>query len=334
MGGDNAPDSVLRSLPYLEEEIKKNAYFLLFGDESKIKRYFDKYSELNKISKIIHTDVYISGEDKPSSAIRKKDSSMRLAIEAVKNGTANAIISSGNTGALMSLAKIILKTIPGIDRPALIQLLPNYLGRSTAMLDMGANIDCDSVNLYQFAIMGSSFYKAINNVKNPKIAILNVGSEEMKGNDAVKNASILLKNSAFKDNFLGYVEGDDIMKGMVEVVVTDGFTGNIALKSIEGASKFFANVIKDGFTSTIMSKIGYLFAARSINKAKKRIDNKRYNGAMLIGLNGIVVKSHGNADDVSFANAIKNTINLVKNKINEEIIKNVQILESEENNEI
>ena len=327
MGGDNAPASVIEGIDFLDESIKKDLYFLLFGDEDKVGKYLRMYPNVKDISKFIHTDVYISGNDKPSLSIRKRNSSMRLAVEAVKSGEASAMISAGNTGALMAISKMVLKTIVGIDRPALIQLIPNFLGTSTALLDMGANIDCDSTNLYQFALMGSAFYKAVNNFENPKVALLNVGSEEMKGNDAVKNASIMLKESSLKDNFVGYVEGDDITKGLVEVVVTDGFTGNIALKSIEGASKFFASVMKEGFTHGILSRIGYLLAANGINKAKSKIDHKRHNGAMLVGLNGIVVKSHGNAEKVSFANAIKNTVNLVKNRINENIIESVQASE-------
>ncbi len=329
MGGDNAPGCVIEGVNFLSEDIKKDLFFLLYGDENKINKFLSKYPEVRKISKVIHTEVYISSEDKPSLAIRKRDSSIRLAVEAVKSGEAQAAISAGNTGALMAISKVVLKTIPGIDRPALIQLIPNFLGTSTALLDMGANIDCDSTNLYQFAIMGSSFYKSVNNFKNPKIAILNVGSEEMKGNDAVKNASIMLKESHLKNNFFGYVEGDDIMKGLVEVIVTDGFTGNVALKTMEGASKFFATVMKEGFSHGILSRLGYLLASRGINKAKKKIDHKQHNGAMLVGLNGIVVKSHGNADKVSFANAIKNTVNLIKNKINDEIILSIQASEFE-----
>ncbi len=329
MGGDNAPGCVIEGVNFLSEDIKKDLFFLLYGDENKINKFLSKYPEVRKISKVIHTKVYISSEDKPSLAIRKRDSSIRLAVEAVKSGEAQAAISAGNTGALMAISKVVLKTIPGIDRPALIQLIPNFLGTSTALLDMGANIDCDSTNLYQFAIMGSSFYKSVNNFKNPKIAILNVGSEEMKGNDAVKNASIMLKESHLKNNFFGYVEGDDIMKGLVEVIVTDGFTGNVALKTMEGASKFFATVMKEGFSHGILSRLGYLLASRGINKAKKKIDHKQHNGAMLVGLNGIVVKSHGNADKVSFANAIKNTVNLIKNKINDEIILSIQASEFE-----
>jgi phosphate acyltransferase len=333
MGGDNAPCCVIEGVDFLEKNVKKDLFFLLYGDEQKINKCLSKYPEVREISKVYHTDVYIRGDDKPSLALRKRDSSIRLAIDAVKSGEAQAAISAGNTGALMGIAKMILKTIPGIDRPALIQLIPNFLGRSTALLDMGANIDCDSTNLFQFAIMGSAFYKAVRDCKNPKIAILNVGSEEMKGNDAVKNASQMLKNSFLKNDFLGYIEGDDIMKGMADVVVTDGFTGNVALKAIEGASKFFASVIRDGFTSSCMSRIGYLFASGGFNRAKKKIDHKQHNGAMLVGLNGIVVKSHGNADKVSFSNAIKNTMNLVKNRINDEIISSIQSsdFEKEEN---
>ena len=324
MGGDYAPQSVIEGIDYLDSNIKKDLFFLLYGDQIKINKYLSKYPEVKKISKLIHTDTYITGDDKPSLAIRKKDSSIRLMVDAVKNGEAHAGISAGNTGALMAISKIVLKTIPGIDRPALIQLIPNLLGRSTALLDMGANVDCDSTNLYQFAIMGSAFYKSVYSFKNPKIAILNIGSEETKGNDSIKHAASMLRESYLKNNFLGYIEGDDITKGLVDVIVTDGFTGNVALKSIEGASKLFANLMKEGFTNSILSKIGYLLASGGIKKAKKKIDHKRHNGAMLLGLNGIVVKSHGNADKISFASAIKNTVNLVKNKINDEIISGIQ----------
>lgn len=335
MGGDNAPCCVIEGIDFLEKDIKKDLFFLLYGDERKIEKYLSKYPQVRAISKVCHTDIYITSEDKPSLALRKRDSSIRLAIDAVKSGEAQAAISAGNTGALMGISKMVLKTIPGIDRPALITLIPNFLGRSTALLDMGANIDCDSTNLFQFAIMGSAFYKAVRNCNNPKIAILNVGSEEMKGNDAVKNASQLLKESCLKENFLGYVEGDDIMKGMADVVVTDGFTGNVALKAIEGASKFFSSVMKEGFTSSLLSKIGYLLASGGINKAKKKIDHKQHNGAMLVGLNGIVVKSHGNADKISFASAIRNTLNLIKNRINDEIISSIQSSDfDKEENEI
>lgn len=330
MGGDNAPACVIEGINFLEDEFKKDLFFLLYGDEKKINKYLSKYPQLKSITEIRHTEVYITGEDKPSLALRKRDSSIRLAIDAVKSGEAKAAISAGNTGALMGISKMVLKTIPGIDRPALIQLLPNFLGGSTALLDMGANIDCDSTNLFQFAIMGSAFYKAVRNCKNPKIALLNVGSEEMKGNDSIKHASLMLKNSFLKDNFLGYVEGDDIMKGLVDVIVSDGFAGNVALKAIEGASKFFASIMKEGFTHSFLSKIGYLLASSGINAAKKKIDNKQYNGAMLVGLNGIVVKSHGNADKISFASAIKNTTNLIKNRINEEIIESIQDIDFEE----
>lgn len=333
MGGDNAPASVIEGIDYLSDSEKKSFFFLLYGSEAKINKYLNKYPKVREISRTIHTDVYISSEDKPSLAIRKRDSSIRLAVEAVKNGEAQGMISAGNTGALMAISKMVMKTIPGIDRPALIQLIPNFMGTSTALLDMGANIDCDSTNLYQFALMGSAFYKAVNNFKNPKIAILNVGSEEMKGNDAVKNASIMLKDSPVKNNFFGFVEGDDIMKGIVDVIVTDGFTGNVALKTMEGASKFFGTVMKEGFSHDLLSKIGYLLASRGINLAKKKIDHKQYNGAMLVGLNGIAVKSHGNADKVSFAHAIRNTANLIKNKINEEIAEFIQESDVEKDDE-
>jgi len=334
MGGDNAPRCVVEGLDFLDKSLRDGLFFLLYGDESKVGKLLLKYPEVKKVSRVIHTDVCVSSNERPSLALRKKDSSMRLAIEAVKSGEAQAAISAGNTGALMAISKIVLKTIPGIDRPALIQLIPNFFGGSTALLDMGANIDCDSMNLYQFAIMGSAFYKAVYSFKNPKIALLNVGSEEMKGNDAVKNASAMLKDSHLKDNFFGYVEGDDIMKGLVEVIVTDGFTGNVALKTMEGASKFLISVMKEGFSHSILSRLGYLLASGGINAARKRIDYKQHNGAMLVGLNGIVVKSHGNADKISFANAVKNTTNLIKNKINDEITNSLQSFDFEKEAEV
>ena len=324
MGGDYAPQSVIEGINYLDSKTKSEVFFLLYGDEFKINKYLSKYPSIKNISRIIHTPTYITNDDKPSLAIRKKDSSLRLAVESVKNNEASAVISAGNTGALLVISKLILKTIPGIDRPALIQLIPNSLGNSTALLDMGANIDCDSTNLYQFAVMGSAFYKAVKNVKNPKIGILNVGSEDMKGNDSVKHASSMLRESFLKDNFMGYVEGDDIVKGFVDVVVTDGFTGNITLKGIEGASKLFASLLKEGFKHSVLSRIGYLLASGGIKSSLKKIDHKQHNGAMLVGLNGITVKSHGNSDKISWSWAIKNTLNLIKNKINEDIINSIQ----------
>ncbi|MDR3290052.1 MAG: phosphate acyltransferase PlsX [Rickettsiales bacterium] len=330
MGGDFAPCSVVDGMELALKNTKEDVFFLLYGDEIKIEKCLIGKKLLKNNSKVIHASEVVTADTKPHIAVRQRDTSMRLAIEAVKNNEANAVISAGNTGAYMALAKIILRTMQGIERPALIQLLPNYLGTSTALLDMGANLECDSTNLFQFAIMGWAYYKAINNILSPSIAILNIGSEEMKGNDSIKNASQMLKNSLLKENFRGYVESDKMLEGDINIVVTDGFTGNVVLKAIEGTSKFFASVIKSGFTSNIFAMFGYFFAKGGLNKAKKRIDHKRYNGAMLVGVNGVVVKSHGNADKISCSFAILNTINLVKNKINEEIIEYAKITDTNE----
>jgi len=319
MGGDNAPLSVIEGASIVAKE-NDNVNFLLFGKEKEIGKILNKHPKLKEISEIRHTESFISNEEKPLIALRKgKDSSMRLAIESVKHGEADAVISAGNTGALMAISKIVLRSLPSIDRPALIQLMPNQSGSATALLDMGANIECDSLNLCQFAIMGSAFYSAVMKTARPSIGILNIGSEDMKGNDAVKNASNMLKESSLRKNFYGFVEGDDILKGVVDVVVTDGFSGNIALKAIEGASKFVALVLKEGFKSSFLAKIGYLFAKKALDRTKKLVDPKLYNGAMLVGLNGISVKSHGNSDGFAYSQAIKHTISLVEHNVNQKI---------------
>jgi len=333
MGGDNAPLCVIEGIDYLDDDTKKNLFFLLYGDEFKIGKCLNKHPKVRAVSKVMHTSAFIGGNDKPTIALKRRDTSMRMAIDAVKNGEAQAIISAGNTGALMAISKMVLRTIHGIDRPALIQLIPNFYGNSTALLDMGANINCDSINLYQFALMGSAFYRAVNDCENPKIGILNVGSEDMKGSDSVKNAAAMLRQSYLADNYFGYIEGDDIMKGVVDVVVTDGFVGNVALKTIEGSGKFCNNLIREIFSDGIFSKIAFLFARRSIHRAKAKIDYKQRNGAMLIGLNGVVVKSHGNSDKISYSFAIKNTVNLIKNKINEEIISSLQNSDFDDNDD-
>ncbi|MDR0423530.1 MAG: phosphate acyltransferase PlsX [Rickettsiales bacterium] len=328
MGGDNAPSAVIGGIDLL---LKRNSgiFFLLYGDKNKIESCLARKPRVRQFSKVVHTDIFVDANEKPHIAVRQKDTSVRLAIESVKNGEADAVISAGNTGAYMAVAKLILKTIVGIDRPALIQLMPS-LGAPVAFLDMGANLECNSTNLYQFAFMGSAFYRAVNDIENPSVAILNIGSEEMKGSDVVKNTSILLRESVLKNSYKGYIESNNVLNGTVNVVVTDGWTGNIALKAIEGASKTFMSIIKSGFKSGFFPIIGYILASRGIKKAKEKVSHKRYNGAMLVGVNGIVVKSHGNADEESFSYAIKNTINLIKNKVNDNIISYIQVAEEDE----
>ncbi len=324
MGGDRAPQIVIEGADRVAET-NLHVHFLLFGDSKKITKILSHARYLKGRYSIIHTPDFISGDEKPSNAVRRgTNSSMRLAIDAVKNGEADVVVSAGNTGALMAIAKIVLRSLPSIDRPAIVTCIPNKKHTATVFLDMGANIECPADVLFQFAVMGSAFARAVLKISHPTIGVLNVGSEELKGHDHVKNVATMLKNSDYADQFYGYVEGDDLSKGIVDVVVTDGFTGNITLKTIEGTAKLISGVLREGFSGSLWAKIGYIFASSSLERAKKRIDPRMYNGAMLVGLNGVVVKSHGSADSVSFANAIKVSISLVENKINEKIIKEVK----------
>ncbi|MBU6141111.1 MAG: phosphate acyltransferase PlsX [Proteobacteria bacterium] len=320
MGGDRAPQIVIEGADRIAQS-NFDVHFLFFGDSKKITPITNHCRYLKGRYDLIHTDEFISSDEKPSIALRRgTNSSMRLAIDAVKDGKADVIISAGNTGALMAIAKVILRPLPSIDRPAIVTSIPNKKKQGTVFLDMGANVECSAEVLFQFAIMGSAFARAVRKIDKPTIGVLNVGSEELKGHEDVRNVAEMLRNSALKDQFYGYVEGDDIAAGTVDVVVTDGFTGNIALKSIEGMAKMVSGLVKEGFSASIWSKLGYLLASASLSKSIKAVDPRLHNGAMLVGLSGVVVKSHGSADALSFSNAIKVAISLVENKVNEQII--------------
>jgi len=324
MGGDNAPFAVIAGASlYLEKD--ENIHFLLHGDEGKISKLLKDYPKLKANSKIYHTEYFISSQEKPSIALRKGvNSSMRLAIDSVKHKEADAVVSSGNTGALMAMAKIVLRPLPSIDRPAIVMMIPNQLGKATTLLDMGANIDCDSNNLCQFAVMGRAYHKVVTGTKNPTVGLLNIGTEDVKGKDAIKNASIMLRESNLNDSFYGYVEGDDILKGTTDVVATDGFTGNAVLKAIEGTVKVFSKIMKQSFKESILAQLGYILARPALKNVKKVMDVRLYNGALLVGLNGIAVKSHGNADEVAFCNAIKAATSLVREKMNDQIVEEIR----------
>lgn len=324
MGGDNAPQSVIDGAQLIAKA-NPDIHFLLFGDSTKINPILQHCPHLKARHALVHTEEFVSSDEKPSVALRKGiKSSMRLAINAVKDGEADVVVSAGNTGALMAIAKIVLRPLPSIDRPAIVTAIPNQKKTATVLLDMGANVECDSEVLYQFAVMGHAFARVVLKIEQPSIGILNVGSEDLKGSDAVKGAASLIKESHLKDCFHGYVEGDDILKGTTDIVVTDGFTGNITLKAIEGTCKLIASLIKEGFKSSIISKLGYLLAGTSIRRATKTMDPRLHNGAMLVGLNGVVVKSHGGTDALGFSNAIKVAISLVENKINEQITEELK----------
>jgi glycerol-3-phosphate acyltransferase PlsX len=312
MGGDNAPDMVVRGAELARQRFP-NVQFLLFGDEARLQPMLRDLPDLAKVSTIRHTEIVVAMDDKPSQALRAgRGSSMRLAIDAVQDGEAAAVVSAGNTGALMAMAKFVLKTMPGIDRPAIASFFPTMRSESV-MLDLGANVQCDANNLVQFAVMGNVFARAVLGVQQPSMGILNVGAEELKGHDAVKVAASMLRDVPLPGRFVGFVEGDDIAKGTVDVVVTDGFTGNIALKTIEGTVKLYGHWLKQTFSMSIWSKLAYLFARPALNGLRAQVDPRRYNGAILMGLNGICVKSHGGTDSFGFANAIGVAVNMVQN---------------------
>ncbi len=303
---------VLKQLP--------DTRFIFYGREEVIAPLINRNRQLAKASEVSHADTVIAMHEKPGVALRQgRQSSMRLAIDAVASGKACAMVSAGNTGALMATSKFVLKTLPGIHRPAITATVPSRHG-NMVLLDMGANIDCTAEHLVQFAMMGDAYARAALGLTSPKIGLLNVGSEDMKGHDEVKDAHKILRSGTIPVDYYGFVEGNDILEGVTNVVVTDGFTGNIALKTAEGASRLIYTTLKRAIENSFAAKIGYLLARPAIRMAMKRYDPRKLNGAILLGLNGIAVKSHGGADAKSFANAIKVAITLVENKVNEKII--------------
>ena len=302
MGGDGGPSVII---PSVEKFLLKHndVEAKIFGDSKIIEKYYNGLNTLVKTrTKIVHTPEYISSNDSPSSVIRsKKNSSMRLAIESVKNSECNACVSAGNTGALMALSRLVLGTLDGIDRPAIETMMPSLFGH-THVLDLGANVDCKAENLYQFGVMGSVVCSILDDINNPSVGLLNVGQEAIKGNQQVKAADELLKAS--KLNYIGYVEGDDIFCSEINVVVCDGFIGNIALKTSEGVAKYMSQQLKNEYTKNFMTKLAGVSSTKVLNSFKKIIDPRRYNGASLLGLNGVVIKSHGGADEVAFESSL------------------------------
>jgi len=318
MGGDHAPKMVLKGANKALNRFPQ-VEFLLFGSEPEIAPLLAKMPRLAQRCTVHHTDEVITGDAKPSQALRTgKKSSMWLAIDSVAQGQADGVVSAGNTGALMVMSKFMLRMIPGIDRPAIASLIPTIRGESV-MLDLGANIECSAENLVQFAVMGDAFARTVLGLVQPSVGLLNVGSEELKGNDAVRAAAQRLREEGSPVRFHGFVEGNDIGAGAVDVVVTDGFTGNVALKTAEGTAKFFAELLRASFSHSIRAQIGYLFAAAALKKFKQRVDPRRYNGAVFLGLNGIAVKSHGGTDALGFANAIGVAVDMKVNGIIDQI---------------
>ena len=314
MGGDHAPRVVVSGANIARQRYP-DAQFIFFGREPAIRPLLQKMKKLEPASTIVHCDQVVGSDDKPSAAIRSaRRSSMRLAINAVKEGRAVGVVSAGNTGALMGMAKLVLKTLPGIDRPAIASVMPNLKSESV-MLDLGANVHCDAENLIDFAVMGNVFARTVLGVLEPSVGLLNVGTEETKGHEALWEASEILRQAGLPGSFHGFIEGDDITKGTVDVIVTDGFTGNVALKTAEGTVKLMSEYLRRTFRSSLMAQVGYLFARRAMAKLRQRTDPRRYNGAMFLGLNGIVVKSHGGTDALGFANAIGVTVDMARHDI-------------------
>lgn len=318
MGGDNAPDSVLDGLE-LAAERHPRARFLLVGDEVRLGAALARRPRAAAACSLRHAPDVIAAEMKPTAALRHgRASSMRLAIDAVAQGEAAGVVSAGNTGALMALAKIVVKTLPEIDRPALAAIAPSARG-DVVMLDLGANVQCDVRNLVEFAVMGDAFARAALGLTAPSIGLLNVGSEELKGDDRVRQAAEALRDGHLGPAFRGFVEGHDIAAGTVDVVVTDGFTGNVALKTGEGALKLMRDLLRQVFTSSLPARLGYLLARPALDRLREWMDPRRYNGAILLGLNGVVVKSHGGADALGFAHAVDVAMDMVTHGFNDRI---------------
>ena len=322
MGGDGSPKKVIDGIIYNHKSNQEN-YFKIFGDKNQISKLIN-----NKIDKgfyeIIHTENAVKSTDSPLEAAKKgKDTSMWLSIESVKKKESDIVISAGNTGALLVISKLNLKMIENIDKPALSALWPNKKGMSV-VLDLGANIECSSKNLVDFSIMGSALYKSLYPKENPNVALLNIGSEELKGNEIIKETFQKLNEKKSKNlNFSGYIEGNQLMDGDVNVIVSDGFTGNVALKTAEGTANFITNELKQALNGNLLGKISSLLNITNLRKFKKRLDPRLYNGAIFIGLDTPVVKSHGGTDYIGFSNSLDVCNKIIKGNLIDKINENI-----------
>lgn len=326
MGGDFGPSVVVPGAAIARDRRPDTSY-LFFGDEKQIRPLIEQHPKLAAVSEIRHTDVVVKNDDKPSQALRagRRGSSMWLAIEAVKKGEADAAVSAGNTGALMAMSKICLHMLPGIERPALAAIWPTLRGESI-VLDVGATIGADAEHLFDLAIMGSAMARIFFDIDRPTVGLLNVGTEEIKGLEEVKAASRRLREANIPTiDYRGFVEGDDLGKGTVDVVVTEGFTGNIALKTAEGTAKQIAQYMRDAFRSSLMSKVGALLARGAFQTLKQKIDPRRVNGGLFLGLDGVIIKSHGGMDSVGFAGAIEVGYDMARHKLLDKIRETITL---------
>ena len=322
MGGDNSPGKIIDGIIHHHEK-NNNVFYKIFGDESEIIKYLDKKIDKNNYE-IVNTLKKVSSEDSPLEAAKRgKDTSMWLAIESVKNKDCDIVISAGNTGALLVISKLNLKMIENIDKPALSALWPNKKGMSV-VLDLGANVECSSKNLFDFSIMGASLYRSLYPNEVPNVALLNIGSEELKGNETIKETYKLLNEKKSNDFvFSGYIEGNELMNGHVNVIVSDGFTGNVALKTAEGTANFITDELKKALGGSLIGKISSILNFYNLKKFKKRLDPRLYNGAIFIGLDSPVVKSHGGTDYIGFSNSLDVCCKIIKGNLIDKINKNI-----------
>ena len=323
MGGDNSPKKIIDGILHNHKN-NKEIFFKIFGDKNEIYKHLKNKIDAN-FYEIIHTKNVVKSTDSPlEGAKRGKDTSMWLSIESVKKKEADIVISAGNTGALLVIAKLNLKMLENIDKPALSALWPNKKGMSV-VLDLGANIECSSKNLVDFSLMGASLYKSLYPNEHPNVALLNIGSEELKGNEIIKDTFQSLNEKKTDNfNFSGYIEGNELMKGSVNVIVSDGFTGNVALKTAEGTANFITEELKKALGGTMLGKISSLLNISNLNKFKKRLDPRLYNGAIFIGLDSPVVKSHGGTDYIGFSNSIDVCHRIIKGNLIDKIKENIK----------
>ncbi|HOY47569.1 MAG TPA: phosphate acyltransferase PlsX [Alphaproteobacteria bacterium] len=337
MGGDKAPVAVLGGMnQFLFQNGESSVFFRVFGDEKYLRKLLIKYPRVARNCEIIHSSEKIQSGARVREVIRSaQNTSMYMAIKDVREGNSAAVVSAGNTGVLMALSKLALKTIDGISRPAITTMLPSGGGdKRVAILDLGANVQCDEENLFDFALLGSVYAEAIGKMKKPKVGILNIGEEDTKGNETLQNLNKLL--ISHKDelpyDYIGFIEGNDISGGNVQVVVTDGFTGNIVLKTVEGTAKLIKRVVMDNLKKSILAIIGAFFLVHVFKRLKNKIDPRSYAGAVFLGLNGFAIKTHGNSDALAFANSIKYAVDLSDadfNKHIEERIANLAKIKKE-----
>ncbi|WP_081811253.1 phosphate acyltransferase PlsX [Hyphomonas beringensis] len=322
MGGDNAPDvTVEGAAAFLSA--RKEAFVRLHGDEAKLKPVMAKYSSVADRMEIVHTEDVITSDMKPSQALRRgRNSSMWNALEDVKEGRANAAVSAGNTGALMAISMLVLRKMDGVHRPAMTAAWPTLRGR-TVVLDVGANLEADAAQLVTFAIMGEAYARAILGIERPTIGLLNIGSEEMKGHDEIREAHELLRGSELDLDYQGFVEGDDISSGKVDVIVTDGFTGNVALKAGEGVARMLGVRVREALTGSLFSKLGAVLAMGGLKNLRSQMDPSNVNGGVLLGLGGVSVKSHGGTDGRGFARACQLAADLATSHYRDEVATNL-----------